>query len=164
MKSVKGKPSRSVKTTKNVETKRSETIRLSLQPKRHFNFDNGDEYDGEFAINMDTRSIVRHGFGTYTTISCVRFEGRWQNDILIDIVKILYPNGHWFEGRIDGKLNAMIGTLFLVDGCKFVGEFSRKIVKNVTVYGTMDFIDRNERQWNVEIKDDVIHLTRDRFI
>lgn len=157
MTSVKGKQSRSLKPKRS--TIRKEISQLSLHPKRHFNFDNGDEYDGEFAVNMDTRRIVRHGFGTYTTISCVRFEGHWDNDTLIDVVKILYPNGHWFDGRIDGKLNAMIGTMFLVDGSKFIGEFSRNIANDA-----LDFFDRNERQWNVEIKDDVIHLTRDRFI
>lgn len=162
MTSLKGKQSRSSKATRN--TIKNEISHISLHPKRHFNFDNGDEYDGEFAVNMVNRKIVRHGFGAYTTISCVRFEGHWHNDTLIDVIKILYPNGHWFDGKIDEKLNAMIGTLFLVDGSKFIGEFSRNIAKDVTVYGALDFFDRNERQWNVEIKDDVIHLTRDRFI
>lgn len=164
MTTLKSRSFRTSKSLKSLRSTRNEISQHSLQPKRHFNFDNGDEYDGEFAINLDTRRIVRQGFGAYTTISCVRFEGQWQNDILIDIIKIQYPNGHWFEGKIDEKLNAMIGTLFLVDGCKFIGEFSKNIVKNVTVYGAMNFIDRNERQWNVEIKEEVIHLTRERFI
>lgn len=165
MTSIKSKPSKSIKSSKSIKYSiLREISQLSLQPKRHFNFDNGDEYEGEFAVNLETRKVVRHGFGIYTTISCVRFEGQWLNDRLVDVVKIQYPNGHCFEGKMDEQLNAMIGTLFLVDGGKFIGEFSRQLVNDEIVYGKLDFFDRNERQWNVTIQDDVIHLTRERFI
>ena len=137
---------------------------LIQRPKRHFNYENGDEYEGEYGINLSTKSIFRHGHGVYTTISCVRFEGDWVRDKLVGFVRIEYKNGHWFEGNVDETGAVMTGTLFAVDGSKLVGEFSKKVENDVVTYGQLDFIDRNERYWDVSINNDVILLTRERFL
>lgn len=65
-----------------------------------FRFKNGDVYVGQYQVTAEG-GVVRHGKGRYFTADKCTFHGTWENDVLKEAERITYPDGSWYQGRLE---------------------------------------------------------------
>lgn len=65
-----------------------------------FRFKNGDVYIGQYHVTPEG-GIVRHGKGRYFSADNQTYCGTWESDILKEADRINYPDGSWYQGRLE---------------------------------------------------------------
>lgn len=87
-----------------------------------FIFSNGDIYEGEFEL-LDSGSIVRQGFGTFTCQDGIVYSGCWSNDKMNGKGSYIHPSGMRYEGEfVNGKYEGR-GKYMWPDGYYYEGDF-----------------------------------------
>lgn len=65
-----------------------------------FRFRNGDVYMGQFAVTAGG-GVVRHGRGKYFAEDGVAYNGRWEDDVLVEAERLSFPDGSWYTGLLE---------------------------------------------------------------
>lgn len=82
-----------------------------------FQYDNGDEYSGEWKAGK------KHGQGVYIWADGQRYEGQWREGRKQGVGRYFWPNGDVFEGQfVNGNYNGG-GTLTYASGRKVIGDW-----------------------------------------
>lgn len=84
-----------------------------------FSHPSGDVYAGEFRV-VEGSKVVRHGMGQYFCSDGCVMHGRWEDDVLLEAVRIGYPDGSTYQG----PLPEGTGTYTLPQAGALVGTFA----------------------------------------
>jgi len=98
-----------------------------------FVWPNGDKYKGEI------RDGKKHGEGKFETIDGIIYAGYFKDDKLNGPVEIFYPNGDYFKGIWDVKIEG--GLIY--DGelqKRFEEDYGEKVVHSKGKFETKNYI------------------------
>ncbi|CAD7079555.1 unnamed protein product [Hermetia illucens] len=120
-----------------------------------FEFENGDWYEGEYAMDSKSNTIFRQGAGTYTTAEGHVYEGKWLNDKLVIKAKVKFPTNAYFEGAMDETPTYTIGTYTFCDRCEITGDFKKLFNEGKNA---ATFTDPGGNAWDIKLRDGHLEL------